>query len=92
LVQPAGYYRQKSKHLKEVSAYLLNHYQGNLKNFLKRGQKIQEKNYLLCAGLEKRPPTLSFSMPEERESLSLMPIPEEFFRGLVCCKQVIMIE
>ena len=53
LVQPAGYYRQKSKHLKEVSAYLLNHYQGNLKNFLKKGTKNSREELLALRGVGK---------------------------------------
>lgn len=53
LVQPAGYYHQKSKRLKEISTYFLRKYQGNLNNFFKKGTKSLREELLILRGVGK---------------------------------------
>ena len=53
LVQPAGYYHQKSKRLKEISTYFLRKYRGNLNNFFKKGTKNLREELLALRGIGK---------------------------------------
>ncbi len=53
LVQPAGYYHQKSKRLKEISTYFLIKYQGNLNNFFKKGTDDLREELLALPGIGK---------------------------------------
>ena len=53
LVQPAGYYHQKSKRLREISTYFLNHYQGNLNKFFKKRTKNLREELLALRGIGK---------------------------------------
>ncbi|PIV64601.1 MAG: endonuclease [bacterium (Candidatus Ratteibacteria) CG_4_9_14_3_um_filter_41_21] len=53
LVRPVGYYRQKSKHLKGVSAYLLKHCRGDLNKFFRKETKTLRKELLMLRGIGK---------------------------------------
>ena len=53
LVQPTGYYREKSKRLKEISTYLLKHYQGGLKGLFKKDTKNLREELLSLRGIGK---------------------------------------
>ena len=51
LVQPAGYYHQKSKRLKEISTYFLRKYQGNLNKLFKKNTKSLREELLTLPGI-----------------------------------------
>ena len=51
LVQPAGYYHQKSKRLKEISTYFLRKYQGNLNKLFKNNTKSLREELLTLPGI-----------------------------------------
>jgi len=53
LVQPAGYYHQKSKRLKEISTYFLRKYQGNLNKFFKKDVENLREELLALRGIGK---------------------------------------
>ncbi|MCK4245142.1 MAG: endonuclease III domain-containing protein [Candidatus Omnitrophica bacterium] len=50
-IRPAGYYREKSKRLKEISTYLLKHYQGGLKGLFKKDIKSLREELLNLRGI-----------------------------------------